>query len=142
MHNTVKCSPISLSSSRLQPERYRRLLGSTNRTNINLNTSCGPLSIDREPSPVQPLHSTAEDGSGSVDAGSESGGDRSDSDGEEVGEDGDSGGRDTEDLSTRSSAGVRYRGRRGAGENAGKSQKVFTLYKTCKYRQMSCMTVQ
>lgn len=111
MHNTVKCSLTSLSSSRLQPERFRRLLGSTNRTNINLN--CGPLTIDREPSPVQPLHhTTAEDDSGS------------DSDSEEVREDGDSGRGDMEDLSTRPSAGVRYRGRRGARENAGESQKV------------------
>ena len=37
-------------SSRLQPEHYRRLLGSTNRTNYNLNTDSSRLTIDREPS--------------------------------------------------------------------------------------------
>lgn len=122
----------SLSSSRLQPERYRRLLGSTNRTNINLNTSCGPLTIDRESSPVQPLH-TAED-DGGIDAGSESGGDRSDSDG--VGEDGEAReGGDMEDLPTSSTAGVRYRGRRGARESASESQKC-ALHKSCTCRYM------
>ena len=40
-------------------------------------------------------------------------------------ENGESGRRDVEDLSTRTTAGVRYRGRRGAGENAGDPQKVY-----------------
>lgn len=112
---------MSLSSSRLQPERYRRLLGSTNRTNINLNSSCGPLTIDRDPSPVPTLHTPVEDGSGN-----ESGRDEGDDAGE-VREDGDSGGGDLEDLSMSSTTtGVRYRGRRGAGESVGESQSAIT----------------
>lgn len=40
-------------------------------------------------------------------------------------EEGESGRRDAEDLSMRTTSGVRYRGRRGARENAGEPQKVY-----------------
>jgi syntaxin 18 len=100
-------------TSRLQPERYRRLLGSSARTSSNLASY--PTTIDREPSPTQPLNT---DDANSV-SGDEGRGD--------CGDDGDSGemggsgemGSDLVAVASEETSGssVRYRGRAGTGES-------------------------
>ena len=91
-------------SSRLQPDHYRRLLGSTKRARSNLNTSSSLTTIDREPSPLQ--HTTNDD-----DSGSNSG------DGSDSGDMGESGERGM-DMTGVESSGIRHRrgGRVGARE--------------------------
>ena len=110
-------------SSRLQPEHYRRLLGSTSRTgNSNNTTSSSLLAIDREPSSPDQQSSEHHDSSSDSSSPNDSG-DRSQEEEEE------SERERRQEPRLEESGGVRYRGRgrsrqRGLGE-------THAVYSTC-----------
>lgn len=136
-----------VSSSRLQPDRYRRLLGSTDRTHGNINTCSGPTTIDREPSPHVRSHSTtpdddttscASESGGGDDGSGDSGGD---GDGE-VGGGGHSGGRELDSsVVVPGETVVRYRGR-GARGSGGETLSVCVLTRKVLYTHILHVNIQ
>ena len=106
--HTLESLCITHCSSRLQPEGYRKLLGSSRRPNRNASSSL--MTIDRDPSPVEPMSMGDDEISDS-------------------GEDGEMGGgtqRGVAATAESSSTGVRYRGRGGreGGRTSGESLTV------------------
>ena len=117
-------------SSRLQPEHYRRLLGSTSRTsNSNNNTTSSLLAIDREPS--SPDQQSLEHHDSSSDSGDpHDSGDRSQEEEEE--EEEESGRERRQEPRLEESGGVRYRGRgRSRQRGLGEAHAVWLYYSTC-----------
>ena len=110
-----RLNKLHLSSSRLQPEKYRRLLGSTGcgRTSrSSFDTSSGLGTIDREPSPAQ--HQLPDNG---------------DCDGGETGDPGE-GGREVrgEEGSSGTTLRNRWRGRGAGGGGRETSESCLAQY--------------
>ena len=109
-------------SSRLQPEHYRRLLGSTNRTNNNLNTDSNLLTIDREPSSHLPEHS---------DSGTNSGDPCDNSDNDDNSGEGDEEYVERLNSSVEETTGIRYRGRRTTAQRSDRELGKRLISKVC-----------
>ena len=110
-------------SSRLQPEHYRRLLGSTSRTggNSNNNTTSSLLAIDREPSSPDQQSLEHHDSSSSPRDSGESE--------EEEEEEEESGRERRHESGLEESGGVRYRGRgRSRQRGLGKTHALWSYY--------------